>query len=193
MNSTRRACSHERSYIDLDHTSCPPPTRALTRSLQYWRHITTGDPIQNRATLKPLPSAPMLGQLRTRSEDLRPRPNCTGSRLLLLTGVRAKHAVRHARLSVLLFLHDLAAATRLDARAGTFSLVAVHAPVEDVVVLISLANEEVAEELAKVGVIGLVVKAEGTGVVEENPKLIREATAEEPSNLATAATHGGNT
>lgn len=108
MNSTRRACSHERSYIDLDHTSCPPPTRALTRSLQYWRHITTGDPIQNRATLKPLPSAPMLGQLRTRSEDLGPRPcvqghlpvtslnalltNCTGSRLLLLTGVRAKPA-----------------------------------------------------------------------------------------------------
>ena len=53
-----------------------------------------------------------------------------------------------------------------------------NAPVEDVVVLEALANEQVAEEFPEVGVIGLVIEAEGTAVIEEDTKLAREATAE---------------
>lgn len=52
-------------------------------------------------------------------------------------------------------------------------------PVKDVVVLEALTNKEVAEELAEVRVVGLVVKAERTAVVEVDGKLVGEATAED--------------
>ena len=58
-------------------------------------------------------------------------------------------------------------------------LVLVDGPVEDVVVLEAFPDEEVAEDLAKVGVVGLIVEAEGAGVVEIDGKLVREATAED--------------
>lgn len=51
-------------------------------------------------------------------------------------------------------------------------------PVIDVVVGEALLGEEVPEELAEVGVVGLVVKAEGAGVVQVDGKLLREALAE---------------
>ena len=57
-------------------------------------------------------------------------------------------------------------------------LVLVYGPVEHVVVLEALTNEKIAEDLTKVGVVGLVVESEGSGVVQINRKLVREATAE---------------
>ena len=53
------------------------------------------------------------------------------------------------------------------------------APIEDVVVLVSFANEEIAEEFAKVRIVRLVVEAKSTGIVEENSELVWEAAAEE--------------
>lgn len=56
-------------------------------------------------------------------------------------------------------------------------LVLVHSPVEDVVVLEALANEEITEDLAEVGVVRLVVETKRAGVVEVDGELVREATA----------------
>ena len=58
-------------------------------------------------------------------------------------------------------------------------LVFVHRPVENVVVLEAFADEEVAEDLAEVGVVWLVVEAETAGVVEVDGELVREAAAED--------------
>lgn len=57
-------------------------------------------------------------------------------------------------------------------------LVLVDGPVEDVVILEALADEEIAEDLAEVGVVWLVVEAQAAGVVEVDGELVREATAE---------------
>lgn len=62
---------------------------------------------------------------------------------------------------------------------GSVLLVLVDGPVEDVIVLEGLADEEVAENLAQVGVIGLVIKAQRTGVVQVNGELVGETTAED--------------
>ena len=61
---------------------------------------------------------------------------------------------------------------------GGILLVLVDGPVEDVVVLEALADEEIAEQLAEVRVVGLVVETEGTAVVEVDGELVGEATAE---------------
>lgn len=58
-------------------------------------------------------------------------------------------------------------------------LVLVDSPVEHVVVLEAFTDEEVAEDLAEVRVVGLVIEAEGTGVVEVDGELVGEATAED--------------
>lgn len=58
-------------------------------------------------------------------------------------------------------------------------LVLVDGPVEDVVVLESFTNEEIAEDLAEVAVVGLVVEAERAGVVEVDGELVGEATAKD--------------
>jgi len=52
-----------------------------------------------------------------------------------------------------------------------------NTPIEDVVVLETLPDEQVAEQLAEVRVVGLVVEAEGTAVVQEDAKLVRETAA----------------
>ena len=57
--------------------------------------------------------------------------------------------------------------------------VALDGPVENVVVLESLANKEVAEQLAEVRRVGLVVKAKSAAVVEEDSELAGEPTEEE--------------
>jgi len=54
----------------------------------------------------------------------------------------------------------------------------VNGPVKDIVVLESLTNKEVAEELTQVRIIGLVVEAERANIVEVDRKLLREAPAE---------------
>lgn len=58
-------------------------------------------------------------------------------------------------------------------------LVLVDGPVEDIVVLEALTDEQVAEDLAEVGVVGLVVEAERAGVVQIDGELVGETTAED--------------
>lgn len=58
-------------------------------------------------------------------------------------------------------------------------LVLVDGPIEDVVVLEALTDEEIAEDLAEVGVVGLVVEAEGTSVVQVDGELVGEAAAQD--------------
>jgi hypothetical protein len=52
-------------------------------------------------------------------------------------------------------------------------------PVEDVVVLVTLTDKEITEELAEVGVVRLVVEAKSTSIVQENPKFVGESSAKE--------------
>lgn len=81
---------------------------------------------------------------------------------------------------LLFFLEDLAAASgSLVAGAGTLVHGALHAPVEHVVVLVTLADEQVAEELAEVRVVGLVVETERPGVVQEDTELVGETAAQQ--------------
>lgn len=58
-------------------------------------------------------------------------------------------------------------------------LVLVDGPIEDVIVLETLTNEEIAEDLAEVRVVGLVIETKGTSVVEVDGELIGEATAKD--------------
>lgn len=58
-------------------------------------------------------------------------------------------------------------------------LVLVDSPVENIVVLEALTNEKVSENLAKVAVVGLIVEAERSSIVQVDGKLIRETTAED--------------
>lgn len=57
-------------------------------------------------------------------------------------------------------------------------LVLVDGPIEDIVILETLTNEEITEDLSEVRVVGLVIEAEGTSVVEVYGELVREASAE---------------
>ena len=57
-------------------------------------------------------------------------------------------------------------------------LVLVDGPIKDIVILETLTNEEITEDLSEVRVIRLVIKAEGSSVVEVDGKLVREASAE---------------
>jgi hypothetical protein len=54
-----------------------------------------------------------------------------------------------------------------------------YGPVEDIVVLKTLANEKITEDLLEVDVIWLLIEAEGTSVVEVNGKLVRQAVAKD--------------
>lgn len=54
-------------------------------------------------------------------------------------------------------------------------LIFVNRPVENVIVLEALADEEIAEDLSKVRIVGLVVEAERTRVVQIDGELVREA------------------
>jgi hypothetical protein len=56
-------------------------------------------------------------------------------------------------------------------------LVLVDGPIEDIVVLEALTDEEIAEDLAEIGVVRLVIEAQGAGVVQVDGKLVRKATA----------------
>ena len=57
-------------------------------------------------------------------------------------------------------------------------LVLVDSPIEDIVILETLTNEEITEDLSEVGVIRLVIESEGSSVVEVDGKLVGEASAE---------------
>ncbi len=58
-------------------------------------------------------------------------------------------------------------------------LVLVHGPVKDVVVLEPFAHKEIAEDLAEIRIVWLVVEAEGASVVQVDGELIWESTAED--------------
>ena len=58
-------------------------------------------------------------------------------------------------------------------------LVFVDGPVEDVVVLESLTHEQIPEDLAKIGIVGLVVEAQRASVVQIDGELVRKSTAED--------------
>jgi hypothetical protein len=79
---------------------------------------------------------------------------------------------------VVLLARSLALLVLLGNGLGVL-LVLVHSPVEDVVVLEALADKEITEDLAEVGVVGLIVEAKRAGVVEVDGELIGEATAED--------------
>lgn len=83
----------------------------------------------------------------------------TAARLFLLVLVRGRGVASSSNgLSVLLILVD--------------------GPVKDIVVLKAFSHKEVTEDLSKVGVVWLVVKAEGTSIVEVNGELVGKATAQ---------------
>lgn len=58
-------------------------------------------------------------------------------------------------------------------------LVLVDGPVKHVIVLETLTDEEIAEDLAQVRIIRLVIETQGTGVVQVDGKLVRETTAQD--------------
>jgi hypothetical protein len=73
--------------------------------------------------------------------------------------------VRQLRFRALLIAYGLAAARLVPVAQP------LHAPVKDVVVLVALAHEEVAEELAEVAVVGLVVETKRATIAEEVRKM----------------------
>jgi hypothetical protein len=79
--------------------------------------------------------------------------------------------------AVLVVLLALALVGSLSNGLGIL-LVLVDSPVEHIVVLEAFTDEEIAEDLAEVRVVWLVVEAEGAGVVQVDGELVREATAE---------------
>jgi hypothetical protein len=54
-----------------------------------------------------------------------------------------------------------------------------HTPVKNVVVLITFPNEEIVEELVKVGIVGFVIETEGMTVVQKDAKFVGETSAKE--------------
>jgi hypothetical protein len=95
-------------------------------------------------------------------------PGPAGERLGLLAGTRGVLGVLSSRGRV--------AGGLLD-RLGVL-LVLVDGPVENVVVLEALAHEQVAEDLAQVAVVRLVVEAERARVVQIDGELVGETAAE---------------
>ena len=89
------------------------------------------------------------------------------------------HAIT-PRLGSFLIRGNLPPSCSALARSSTVLLNApLDTPVKDVVVLISFADEKIAEELPQVRVVRLVIEPQGTSVVQEDGKFVGEATAEE--------------
>jgi hypothetical protein len=61
---------------------------------------------------------------------------------------------------------------------GEETYVFVDSPIEDVIVLETLTDEQISEDLAKVRVVRLIIKPQRTGVVKVDSKFVRETTAE---------------
>lgn len=95
-----------------------------------------------------------------------------------LTGGSLVSATPSTSLLVAVVTRDLALLVLLSNGLGVL-LVLVHGPVKDVVVLEALADEQITEDLAEVGVVRLVVETEGASVVEVDGELVGEAAAED--------------
>lgn len=82
---------------------------------------------------------------------------------------------------IVFFLDHLSPSCRglARTRSGVILGTALHAPVEDIIILISLADKEISEKLAEIGIVGLIIEAEGTSVVKEDPELVGESAAQE--------------
>lgn len=74
---------------------------------------------------------------------------------------------------------DLAGSSSSSALSLRLRVVLVDGPVEDVVILETLTDEEVTEDLAQVAVVGLVVETQRTSVIQVDGKLVGEATAKD--------------
>lgn len=69
---------------------------------------------------------------------------------------------------------------RLGRGAGVqVALILVNSPVENIVILESLADEEITEDLAEIAIVGLIVESERSSVVEVNGELVGEAAAKD--------------
>ena len=100
------------------------------------------------------------------------------TRLLGLTGVGPKHPV--ARTVFIFLLDDLPPASGGFLASGGAAIIrstTLDTPVEDVIVLEALTHKEIAEKLAEVRVVGLVIETKSPGVVEEDTELVRETAA----------------
>lgn len=96
----------------------------------------------------------------------------------LTTGTQGSTSTDATAALTTLFFGFLVTLVGIDDHGGVL-LVLVDGPVEDVVVLEGLADEQVTEDLAEVGVVGLVVEAQGTGVVEVDGEFVGVATAQD--------------
>ena len=76
-------------------------------------------------------------------------------------------------------LLDLLYAAGAKRLSVVFLRTTLNTPVKDVVVLVALTDEEVAEQFAQVRTIRLVVKAKSTSVIQEDSKFVRESSAKE--------------
>ena len=76
---------------------------------------------------------------------------------------------------VILFLVGLLTSSLGDSLG--ILLVLVDSPIKDVVVLETLTDEQVTEDLSEVGVVWLVIESKRAGVVEVDGELVGEATA----------------
>lgn len=82
----------------------------------------------------------------------------------------------HARSTGLLIILRVGLTSSLGNGLGVL-LVLVNSPVEDVIVLETLADEEITEDLAEIAVVGLVVEAQRSSVVEVDGELVGESAA----------------
>ena len=59
------------------------------------------------------------------------------------------------------------------------SSVTLKTPIKDVVIMVSLANREIAEEFAQVGIVWPLIEAKSTSIIQEDAKLGRESMTQE--------------
>src|SRR5690606_30453616 len=85
-------------------------------------------------------------------------------------------ALREILVTIVLLL--LLLLTRGLSKVLSILLVFVDGPVKDIVVLESLTDKQITEDLANIGIVRRVVEAERTSVVEVDGKLVGEAPAE---------------
>ena len=95
----------------------------------------------------------------------------------LTTGTQGSTSTHTAALTTL-FFGLLVTLVGIDNHSGIL-LVLVDGPVEDVVVLERFTDEQVTEDLAEVGVVGLVVEAQRTSVVEVDGEFVGVAPAQD--------------
>lgn len=94
----------------------------------------------------------------------------------LTTGFR--RTTTHLLLLLLIIADNPSLGRIVDRQRGRSGLLGVlHGPVEDVVVLETLSDEQVSEQLPEVRVIGLVIESQGSSVVEVDCKLVGVSSA----------------